>query len=223
MARATRRRRLHQPFAGRVLARPHEEPRDEILHRRILYLALIVALGAPLARSDARRRRATPTRSIAIANSAPARVAAERIWSERLAADATDFESAWKLARARLLARRPTVRPRPTRRSAMLERGIEAGRAASSCEPGAPDGLLLDGGQHGRAGRVARPASGHEVPRRRSTRRSRRRCSSIRRSSTARPTARWAAGTTRCRGSSAATCGSRSSTCARRSPTSPTA
>ncbi len=51
-------------------------------------------------------------------------------------------------------------------RKALLEEGIEAGRSAASSRAEAAGGLLLDRGEHGRAGRVVRAASGSEVPRR---------------------------------------------------------
>src|SRR5689334_15163973 len=64
---------------------------------------------------------------------------AAAIWSERLAKDPKDFESAWKLARATYwlgghedqAARRPA-----------LERGVEAGRQASVLEPARPEGYF---------------------------------------------------------------------------------
>jgi tetratricopeptide (TPR) repeat protein len=66
-------------------------------------------------------------------------VAAERIWSDRVAADPRDFESAWKLARARYWL--GTNGPAPSdERKRILERGIEAGRLAAAASPDAPDG-----------------------------------------------------------------------------------
>jgi len=66
-------------------------------------------------------------------------VAAERLWTERFAADPKDFESAWKLARARywLGTNGPGT---PEAKKTALERGIEAGRAAV-----AADGTKADG------------------------------------------------------------------------------
>lgn len=62
---------------------------------------------------------------------------AEEIWAERLAKDAKDFESAWKLARARYwLGGHADVK----RRKAYLESGIAAGRAAIAIAPGKPEG-----------------------------------------------------------------------------------
>ena len=64
---------------------------------------------------------------------------AAAIWTERLAKNPKDFESAWKLARATYwlgghedqAARRPA-----------LERGVEAGRQASLLEPARPEGYF---------------------------------------------------------------------------------
>ena len=66
-------------------------------------------------------------------------LAAERIWSARLAADNRDFESAWKLARLRywLGTNGPAIADEKKR---ILEAGIEAGRTAAAANPGAPDG-----------------------------------------------------------------------------------
>ena len=62
---------------------------------------------------------------------------AESIWAGRLARDPRDFESAWKLARARywLGGRLPEAE-----RKARLEAGIAAGRAAVAAEPDRPEG-----------------------------------------------------------------------------------
>ena len=203
-------RRLDQPFAVGVFAETHEELPDESLHRRILYRC-----SSP-PRPRCTRSRATPTRSTASAPMWPRPARRSRIWSARLAKTPTDFESAWKLARAAYWL---GGHDEQAARRADLERGVEAGRQASMLEPTRPEGLLLDGRVHGPAGRVVRHAPGAEVSRRRSARRSRRCCRSTRPTRTARPTARWDAGTTRCRGCSAAARRSRRSTCASRSPT----
>lgn len=62
---------------------------------------------------------------------------AEAIWARRVAADPADFESAWKLARARywLGGHAP-----PDERKAVLEAGVAAGRAAARIQPGRPEG-----------------------------------------------------------------------------------
>lgn len=66
-------------------------------------------------------------------------VAAERIWAVRLAANARDFESAWKLARARYWL--GTNGPGTLEaKKAILERGIEAGRAAVAADGSKAEG-----------------------------------------------------------------------------------
>jgi len=62
---------------------------------------------------------------------------AEQIWADRVAKNPKDFESAWKLARARywLGGHAPEAS-----RKAYLESGIAAGRAAITLEPNKPDG-----------------------------------------------------------------------------------
>jgi len=62
---------------------------------------------------------------------------AEGIWADRLAKDAKDFESAWKLARARYWL--GTHAPEQARKG-YLESGIAAGRAAIAVEPNKPAG-----------------------------------------------------------------------------------
>jgi tetratricopeptide (TPR) repeat protein len=63
--------------------------------------------------------------------------AAERIWTERLGRDPKDFESAWKLARARywLGGHAPE-----SDRKTLLEAGIAAGRTAAALAPNRPEG-----------------------------------------------------------------------------------
>jgi uncharacterized membrane protein len=62
---------------------------------------------------------------------------AEGIWAERLAKDPKDFESAWKLARARYwLGGHAEEKHRKT----YLESGIAAGRAAIGVAPNKPEG-----------------------------------------------------------------------------------
>ncbi len=62
---------------------------------------------------------------------------AEAIWADRLAKNAKDFESAWKLARARYWL--GTHGPEKSRK-ATLENGIAAARAAIAVEPNKPEG-----------------------------------------------------------------------------------
>jgi tetratricopeptide (TPR) repeat protein len=63
--------------------------------------------------------------------------AAEKIWADRLARDPKDFESAWRLARARywLGGHAPEAE-----RKALLQAGITAGRAAAALAPDKPEG-----------------------------------------------------------------------------------
>ena len=62
---------------------------------------------------------------------------AEQIWSDRFAKNPKDFESAWKLARARYwLGGHAAEKSRKT----YLDNGIAAGRAAAALEPNKPDG-----------------------------------------------------------------------------------
>ena len=61
------------------------------------------------------------------------------IWNARLAANPRDFESAWKLARAEYWL---GGHDEPAARRADLERGVEAGRQASTLEPGRPEGFF---------------------------------------------------------------------------------
>ena len=62
---------------------------------------------------------------------------AAAIWAERLARNPRDFESAWKLARARywMGGRAPGSAGK-----ALLEAGIAAGRTAAALEPARPEG-----------------------------------------------------------------------------------
>jgi tetratricopeptide (TPR) repeat protein len=62
---------------------------------------------------------------------------AAAIWADRLAKDPKDFETAWKLARARywLGGHAPEAE-----RKALLEQGISAGRAAVTIDPNRPEG-----------------------------------------------------------------------------------
>jgi tetratricopeptide (TPR) repeat protein len=63
--------------------------------------------------------------------------AAERIWAARLAANPKDFESAWKLARARYWLGGHAA---ADDRKALLEGGIAAARAAVAVAPNKPEG-----------------------------------------------------------------------------------
>jgi tetratricopeptide (TPR) repeat protein len=63
---------------------------------------------------------------------------AEAIWAARLASNPNDFESAWKLARARYWLGTNGL-PEDQRRKA-LEAGVEAGRIAAKLRPDRPEG-----------------------------------------------------------------------------------
>ena len=63
---------------------------------------------------------------------------AAELWAARLTARPNDFESAWKLSRARYWLGTNGL-PEPQRR-ATLEQGIVAGRAAAALEPARPEG-----------------------------------------------------------------------------------
>ena len=62
---------------------------------------------------------------------------AEAIWAERLQRDGRDFESAWKLSRARYWLGNHA--PEPERKGA-LEGGIAAARTAATLQPNRPEG-----------------------------------------------------------------------------------
>ena len=64
---------------------------------------------------------------------------AEGIWAERLAKDPKDFESAWKLARARYWL---GGHAEEKKRKPYLEAGIDAARAATAIAPGKPEGYF---------------------------------------------------------------------------------
>jgi cytochrome c-type biogenesis protein CcmH/NrfG len=100
----------------------------------VFYIAALAASAVlhaqPQADPDALYRERT---SLAKAREAAA------IWSERLAKNPRDFESAWKLARATYWL--GGHEDQAARRTA-LERGVEAGRQASMLEPGRPEGYF---------------------------------------------------------------------------------
>ena len=90
-------------------------------------------------------------------------LAAATVWERRLAANAGDYESAWKLARACYWLGGHVA---PDQRRAQLDKGIEAARRAVAAEPQQPGGTFLAGGDHGRHGRDRRDAGRPAVPRR---------------------------------------------------------
>ncbi|MGD9904747.1 MAG: TRAP transporter TatT component family protein [Vicinamibacterales bacterium] len=105
----------------------------------VSYLALVGGPGAGIAWLDAARVQDDPDRLYRDREQPASALAAERIWTERLAADGSDFESAWKLARARYWL--GTNGPLPAaRRKQWLERGIAAARLAAAADPRSPAG-----------------------------------------------------------------------------------
>lgn len=107
----------------------------------VSYLALFGLLGGAITRLDARAVQGDPDPDALYRDreQAASALAAERIWSERLAANPRDAEAASKLARARYWL--GTNGPGgDAEKKRLLERGIEAGRAAAAAAPDAPDG-----------------------------------------------------------------------------------
>lgn len=105
----------------------------------VSYLALIGTAGAAIAALDAQTAGPDPEALYRDREQPASALAAERIWSARLTADATDFDAAWKLARVRywLGTNGPAGGDEKKR---LLERGVDAGRAAAAARPSAPDG-----------------------------------------------------------------------------------
>jgi tetratricopeptide (TPR) repeat protein len=105
-----------------------------------LYIALVLTQAPALVLQAAPPPSAAASDPDALyatrADLASARSAAA-IWAGRLEKNPRDFESAWKLARARywLGGHAPE-----TERKALLEAGIAAGRAAAALEPKRPEG-----------------------------------------------------------------------------------
>ena len=83
------------------------------------------------------RRRADPDALYRQRENIASAQQAEGIWAERLAKDPKDFESAWKLARARYWL---GGHADEKERKAYLEAGIAAGRAAAAIAPNKPEG-----------------------------------------------------------------------------------
>jgi len=94
----------------------------------LLYLACFLA---PLAAQD-------PDVLYRDRESLTSAVQAAEIWATRVATDANDFESAWKLARARYWL--GTNGLPPSQRRAALEAGVDAGRRAIAAQPSRPEG-----------------------------------------------------------------------------------
>ena len=93
------------------------------------------ATVAPLATTTATR--SSPDALYAAREDLPSARRAAAIWAERLKQNPRDFESAWKLARARywLGGHAPEAE-----RKQLFEDGIAAGRAAVAIEPNHPEG-----------------------------------------------------------------------------------
>lgn len=105
----------------------------------VSYLAVFVALAAGSVRLDAQPAPGDPDALYRDRERPASALAAERLWAARVAADTGDFESAWKLARARywLGTNGPAG---PDERKRVLERGIDAARLAATARPDAPHG-----------------------------------------------------------------------------------
>lgn len=102
-------------------------------------LALLLASGPAWSLpAAAEPKMADPDALYSERESLPQAMQAESIWAARLTRDPRDFESAWKLARARYFL--GTRLPEAGRRKARLEAGIAAGRAAVALQPDRPEG-----------------------------------------------------------------------------------
>ena len=168
----------------------------------VFYIAVLATSAAVVAQSDPDTLYRERT-EVAKAREAVA------IWSERLTKNPRDFESAWKLARAAywLGGHDEPRRAAPTR---ARRRG---GRQATQLEPARPEGYFWMAAS---MGPLAESFGMRQGLRYRSPIKDalEKVLQSTPPTRTARRTARWAAGTTRCRGSSAAARRSRRSTCA---------
>jgi tetratricopeptide (TPR) repeat protein len=115
---------LEATWMARLDAAPHVESRG-------------FRLPSPERATASRRQAEDPDALYKQRENIPTAERAEKIWAERLAKDAKDFESAWKLARARYWL--GTHAPEKARKG-YLESGIAAGRAALALAPTNPDG-----------------------------------------------------------------------------------
>ena len=172
---------------------------------------------SPAFRPASRHRRRlprTPMRSTRDGRTSPsARAAAAHLGEAPARRSPRDFESAWKLARARywLGGHAPEAE-----RKAILEAGIAAGRIRRGARAESARRPLLDCREHGRARRVVRPASGLKY--RGDIKDELLTVLQARPGASSRdpPTAPSAAGTTKCRACSAARTRSPRNTCAGR-------
>jgi len=98
---------------------------------------LVLYMAVPGASFDARAAQLVPETLYAQREDLSKAREAAQIWADRLAQHPRDFESAWKLARARywLGGHAPE-----TERKKLLEDGITAARTAVALEPNKPDG-----------------------------------------------------------------------------------
>ena len=187
----------------------------------VLYLVVASSIGAHCAAATAAPARRIPMRCTRSARTlASAQQAADDLG--RAAAEESEGLRVRVEAGPRaLLARRTCAEATSARRFSKRASRPAAHAIALAAEQARR--TLLDRRQHGRARRVVRPAPGLKYRGDIKERAARPCCGSIPRSSKAPPTARSAAGTTRCRASSAAATRNRKSTCASRSPTTRTA
>jgi len=104
-----------------------------------LYIAISCALPAAAGPSyaDAAQAAGDPDALYAARDDLASAQRAAAIWAERLQTDPADFESAWKLARARYWL---GGRVEEAQRKKVLEAGIAAGRAAVAAQPDRPEG-----------------------------------------------------------------------------------
>lgn len=100
-------------------------------------LVLVLGVGAPVQGLAAAQAAEDPDRLYVEREDVAKAMAAADIWERRLAADAGDYESAWKLARACYWLGGHV--PEAGRR-AQMSRGIEAARHAVAAEPRQPAG-----------------------------------------------------------------------------------
>ena len=187
-------RRAHEPFARRILAELDQQARDQILHL-VLYIARFwrrLAGGAGRSGCALSRSRTPGERD-----------ARGRDLARRLAANPKDFESAWKLARAQYWLGTNGLPERD--RKAALEAGIAAARQGGRASTAnRPEGHFWIAANMGALAESFGLRQGISIAAR-SARSSRPCSSSIPPSCRDPPIARSAAGTTRCRGCSAAT------------------
>ncbi|MEZ5292669.1 MAG: TRAP transporter TatT component family protein [Vicinamibacterales bacterium] len=111
----------------------------------VSYLAVSMLLAAPHAPAaavqDARPSSSDLDALYRDRDHAASAAAAERGWAARVAADPRDFDSAWRLARARYWL--GTNGPGDEdERKRVLEAGIEAGRLAAEARPDSPAGYF---------------------------------------------------------------------------------